>query len=102
MKNKSKILIAQILAGILTFSCVATSCVETNGGYVETGTTIKFDYNDGKSRPYSGRKGSRGCIPDAPGETGLHLEWKQRTPLCSRMATSIFWRPIVPAKPSPS
>lgn len=53
MKNKSKILIAQILAGILTFSCVATSCVETNGGYVETGTTIKFDYNDGKSRPYS-------------------------------------------------
>ena len=30
-----------------------------------------------------GRKGSRGCIPDAPGETGIHLEWKQRTPLCS-------------------
>ena len=25
----------------------------------------------------------RGCIPDAPGETGIHLEWKQRTPLCS-------------------
>src|SRR5574337_1021376 len=27
------------------------------------------------------------CIPDAPGETGIHLEWKQRTPLCSRIAT---------------
>ena len=31
--------------------------------------------------------GDRGCIPDAPGETGIHLEWKQRTPLCSRVAT---------------
>ena len=37
--------------------------------------------------PLQGRKGSRGCIPDAPGETGIHLEWKQRTPLCSRVAT---------------
>src|SRR5574340_1528222 len=37
--------------------------------------------------PLQGRKGSRGCIPDAPGETGIHLEWKQRTPLCSRIAT---------------
>ena len=27
---------------------------------------------------------TRGCIPDAPGETGIHLEWKQRSPLCSR------------------
>ncbi|EHJ06701.1 hypothetical protein SS7213T_13042, partial [Staphylococcus simiae CCM 7213 = CCUG 51256] len=32
--------------------------------------------------PLQGRQGSRGCIPDAPGETGIHLEWKQRTPLC--------------------
>jgi len=37
--------------------------------------------------PLQGRQGSRGCIPDAPGETGIHLEWKQRTPLCSRVAT---------------
>ena len=41
--------------------------------------------------PLQRRKGSRGCIPDAPGETGLHLEWKQRTPLCSRVATGISW-----------
>src|SRR5574337_1099956 len=41
--------------------------------------------------PLQGRQGSRGCIPDAPGETGIHLEWKQRTPLCSRMATGISW-----------
>ena len=41
--------------------------------------------------PLQGRQGSRGCIPDAPGETGLHLEWKQRTPLCSRVATGISW-----------
>ena len=39
--------------------------------------------------PLQGRQGSRGCIPDAPGETGIHLEWKQRTPLCSRVATGI-------------
>ena len=24
-------------------------------------------------------------------ETGIHLEWKQRTPLCSRIATGISW-----------
>src|SRR5574341_1790697 len=41
--------------------------------------------------PLQGRQGSRGCIPDAPGETGLHLEWKQRTPLGSRVATGISW-----------
>ena len=41
--------------------------------------------------PPQGRQGSRGCIPDAPGETGIHLEWKQRTPLCSRIATGISW-----------
>ena len=41
--------------------------------------------------PLQGRKGSRGCIPDAPGETGIHLEWKQRTPLYSRVATDISW-----------
>ena len=39
--------------------------------------------------PLQGRPGSRGCIPDAPGETGIHLEWKQRSPLCSRVATGI-------------
>ena len=39
--------------------------------------------------PLQGRPGSRGCIPDAPGETGIHLEWKQRTPLCCRVATGI-------------
>src|SRR5574340_305485 len=27
----------------------------------------------------------------APGETGIHLEWKQRSPLCSRVATGISW-----------
>ena len=43
------------------------------------------------SVPLQGRQGSRGCIPDAPGETGIHLEWKQRTPLCSRIATGISW-----------
>ena len=32
-----------------------------------------------------------GCIPDAPGETGIHLEWKQRSPLCSRVAMGISW-----------
>ena len=25
--------------------------------------------------PLQGRQGSRGCIPDAPGETDIHLEW---------------------------
>src|SRR5574342_1261269 len=39
------------------------------------------------SVPLKGRQGSRGSIPDTPGETGIHLEWKQRTPLCSRIAT---------------
>ena len=43
------------------------------------------------SVPLQGRQGSRGCIPDTPGETGIHLEWKQRTPLCSRIATGISW-----------
>jgi len=41
--------------------------------------------------PLRGRQGSGGCIPDAPGETGIHVEWKQRTPLCSRIATGISW-----------
>src|SRR5574337_1963741 len=39
--------------------------------------------------PLQRRQGSRGCIPDAPGETGIPLEWKQRSPLCSRVATGI-------------
>src|SRR5574340_1323667 len=30
------------------------------------------------------------CSSDL-GETGIHLEWKQRTPLCSREATGISW-----------
>lgn len=51
MKSRSKKIIAQILAGMLVFSCVATSCDQD--GYVESGTTVKFDYNDGSSRPYS-------------------------------------------------
>ena len=41
--------------------------------------------------PLQGRQGSRGCIPDAPGETGIHLEWKQRSPLCSRITTGTSW-----------
>ena len=41
--------------------------------------------------PLQGRQGSRGCIPDAPGETDIHLEWKQRTPLCSQIATGRSW-----------
>src|SRR5574337_1355440 len=44
--------------------------------------------------PLQGRQGSRGCIPHAPGETGIPLEWKQRTPLCSRIATGIAWRSL--------
>ena len=43
------------------------------------------------SVPLQGRKVSQGCIPDAPGETGIHLEWKQRTLLCSGVATGISW-----------
>src|SRR5574339_527703 len=39
--------------------------------------------------PLQGRQGSRGCTPDAPGETGIHLEGKQRSPLCSRVGTGI-------------
>ena len=41
--------------------------------------------------PLQVRQGSRGCIPDGPGETGIHLEWMQSTPLCSRVATGISW-----------
>ena len=41
--------------------------------------------------PLKGRPGSRDCISDAPGDTGIHLKWKQRTPLCSRVATGISW-----------
>ena len=40
--------------------------------------------------PLQGRPVSRGGIPDAPGETGIHLEWKQRTPLCSRVAPAFI------------
>ena len=41
--------------------------------------------------PLQGRQGSPGCIQDAPEEIGIHLEWKQRTPLCYRVATGISW-----------
>ena len=45
----------------------------------------------GANVPLQARQGPRGCNPDAPGETGIHLEWKQGTPLCSRVATGISW-----------
>ena len=38
-----------------------------------------------------GANGISGLHPDAPGETGIRLEWKQRTPPCSRVATGISW-----------
>ena len=44
--------------------------------------------------PLQGRPGSRGCIPDALGETSIHFEWKQRSPLCSRIATGISWSSV--------
>ena len=50
--------------------------------------------------PLQGRQASRGCIPDTPGETGLHLEWKQRTPLCSRVATGISWSSLTLSTPN--
>ena len=43
------------------------------------------------SVPLQGRQGSRGCIPDAPGETGIHLEWKPSNPVCSRVAMVFSW-----------
>ena len=43
------------------------------------------------SVPLQVRQGSRGCIPDAPGETGIHLEWKHSTPLCAGVATVNSW-----------
>ena len=30
-------------------------------------------------------------VVEHPGDTGIHLKWKQRTPLCSRIATGISW-----------
>src|SRR5574337_1235344 len=70
---QSSIRVAKESWGLLSSDCRANRphlglCPEANG-------------------PLQGRPGSRGCIPDAPGETGIHLEWKQRTPLCSRVAT---------------
>ena len=32
------------------------------------------------SVPLRGRQGSRGCLPDAPGETGIHLECTEMSP----------------------
>ena len=43
--------------------------------------------------PLQGRQGSRGCIQDSPGESGL-VEWKQRTLLSSRVAMGICWSPL--------
>ena len=37
------------------------------------------------------RHGTPRASRGVPGETGIHLEWKQRTPLCSRVATGISW-----------
>src|SRR5574337_1925343 len=34
--------------------------------------------------PLQGPRGSRGCLPDAPGETGIHLEWKKNPALLTR------------------
>ena len=30
-------------------------------------------------------------VMDREARHGIHLEWKQRTPLCSRIATGISW-----------
>ena len=38
-----------------------------------------------------GATGISGLHSRRTGETGIHLEWKQRSPLCSRVATGIFW-----------
>ncbi len=79
MKNKGKIIIANVLAGMLAFSFVATSCDGTTGGYVEEGTTVKFDYNDGQSRPYSEIVDEGGSVasPTTPEREGYtFVEWK--------------------------
>ena len=77
MKNKGKIFIAQMLAGILAFSFVATSCELPGGpsGYQENGTTVKFDYNDGSSRPYSvlAVDGESVAIPTTPVREGYEF-----------------------------
>lgn len=78
MKNKSKILIANALASVLTFSLLATSCI-TPGGYEEDGFTVKFDYNDGQSRPYSVIAGEGESIeePTTPVREGHDfVEWR--------------------------
>ena len=78
MKNKSKILIANALASVLTFSLLATSCI-TPGGYEEDGFTVKFDYNDGQSRPYSVIPGEGESIeePTTPVREGHDfVEWR--------------------------
>ncbi len=81
MKHKSKIIIAQMLAGILAFSFVGTSCDGTTpgGGYVETGMTVKFDYNDGKARPLSlvVEEGEQVQTPDIPVKEGAEfVQWQ--------------------------
>ena len=76
MRNKGKIFIAQALAGILAFSFVATSCnLFPGGGYQEDGTTVKFDYNDGTSRPYSVIAGEEETVaePTTPVREGFEF-----------------------------
>ena len=43
--------------------------------------------------PLHGRQGSRGCISFSPG-VRPRLEWKQRTPLSSRVVTGMSWSPL--------
>src|SRR5574338_558898 len=72
----------------------ATWFFSSYGGILELrrGIQAASCVGPGKSNlPFELRRKARGCIPDAPGETGIHLEWKQRTPLCSRVATGISW-----------
>ena len=39
--------------------------------------------------PLHGGQGSRGCIPDAPGETGIHLEWRHARALSSQAVAAV-------------
>ncbi len=52
MKNKlSRIIICNLLAGV--FATVGLMCACNNKPYVEEGNTVKFEFNDGNSRPYA-------------------------------------------------
>ena len=65
-------------SGPITSWQIDEETLKTVTDFIFLGSTITAD-----GVPLQGRQGPRGCIPDAPGETGIHLEWKQRTPLCS-------------------